>query len=318
MTFLIAVIVSVLATVGAIFFAWRRRQASLPLPAHSGRTVRQAVLACGAGAVVAGLLAVMLFASPRSAAQNIDLGSGASMIVIDLSGSIDQTEMVLIGKTLHALAHNPDRRVGLVFFSDSAVEVLPPQTPAYELEKISRFFEPSKVKSQRSLPPGLQTLQSSNSFEATPPPVTSFTLPTQPNPWQAAFDGGTSITSGLTAARQALEQVHAARHGQIIVISDLEDAAYGLQRAELLKEIKDGIDVKVVWVGMNPTYKNLWLNLFGQQAFISDPQVLARHRPDRLQRVHTAPTDTVAASVLALVAALLLAFRFAPALRSSR
>lgn len=320
MTLLLTALASLVLSAVAGWAVWRRHShtTATSVPARYGAgAARQLALAAVAVAVIVCAYVAALSSSPRAIARNVDLGSGASMIVIDLSGSIDQFEMTMIGKTLQALARNPDRRVGLVFFSDSGVEVLPPQTPAGELEKISRFFKPDKVRTPTTMPPGTIDPMKADEYHIGSASV-SFTLPTQPNPWQAAFNGGTSITRGLINARQALERVGAARHGQIIVISDLQDNANAEQHTELLREIRDGIDVKVVFVGLDPDYKKMWSNLFGPNVFVPNPSILAQHRPDSLTKVHTSPASWIAAALLIVAAAALLLFRLTPTLRSDQ
>jgi hypothetical protein len=119
-----------------------------------------------------------------------------SLVVLDLSASISTDTFTRIATTLDALAHSPER-VGLVVFSSSAYEALPPGTPARELGSLTRFFRTSKAG------PGYAP-----------------TFP--PNPWTESFSSGTSISSGL---RLAASIVRRNRLGDpaVVLVSDLDD-----------------------------------------------------------------------------------------------
>jgi hypothetical protein len=119
-----------------------------------------------------------------------------SLVVLDLSASISTDTFTRLATTLDALADSPER-VGLVVFSSSAYEALPPGTPAHELGSLTRFFR------ARRAGPG---------YAATFPP----------NPWTDSFSSGTAISSGL---RLAASIVRRDRLGDpaVVLVSDLDD-----------------------------------------------------------------------------------------------
>jgi len=80
--------------------------------------------------------------------------------------------------------------VGLVLFSDTGEETLPPGSSPSELDPFIRYFsDPTK--------------------------------PTR-NPWSNGFSAGTAISKGVSAARQALLRDHVG--GRVVIVSDLGDA----------------------------------------------------------------------------------------------
>jgi hypothetical protein len=133
------------------------------------------------------------------------LPSGSTgVVVLDLSLSIQDTDYRrLRGALRHLIA--ADAPVGLVIFSDAPYELLPPGTPARELQPIIRLLTPP----ERGQPV---------------------------NPWSDAFRAGTRISSALLLARQMLERDRV-RNGSILLLSDLETAPEDLQA--LLRTLGD-------------------------------------------------------------------------------
>ena len=76
-----------------------------------------------------------------------------TVLVLDLSASIDSDTFSGIGGTLAAFSRS-DARVGLVCFSDEAYEALPPGTAAVDLAPLVRYFTlpPQKRAELRPLP----------------------------------------------------------------------------------------------------------------------------------------------------------------------
>ena len=161
------------------------------------------------------------------------------MVVLDMSASVYEGAME---DTLQKLADTGEQ-AGLVVFSDSAYELLPPGTPARELLPILRFLKPNQ----------------GNAGE----------LPI--NPWQD-FRAGTQISAGLRAAREALvrENVH---RGSVVLISDLEILPDEIERlgAEVAELKRTGIDVRIV--PLNPTPEKLAKieALTGTSALLREP-----------------------------------------------
>jgi hypothetical protein len=174
-----------------------------------------------------GLVCGAIVATPRAGGiAGIPAVGGSTVVVLDVSTSVVGTEATsAVARAVNDVLREvgPDGRTGLVVFSDIAETALPVGTPARELEPVLRFFVP---------PPG---------SAAWAPPAGGFAR----HPWAPAFSGGTTISSGLAAARRSLEHE---RGGRIVLISDLGDAPSDLPllRRELLALTRRGISVRAI------------------------------------------------------------------------
>ena len=123
-----------------------------------------------------------------------------AIVVLDESKSIYLTAYqridALLGKLIAA-----DASVGLVAFSDTAYELLPPGSHGTELRALQRYYRPGG---------GGAVDDSAANISA--------------NPWEVGFSAGTKISSGLDLAQQI---VHRDRltHATILLASDLETAS---------------------------------------------------------------------------------------------
>ena len=147
--------------------------------------------------------------------QSVLPTNSTGIVVLDLSLSIQDNDYKrLRGALEHLIA--ADAPVGLVIFSDAPYEVLPPGTPAHELQPILRLLVPP----ERGQPV---------------------------NPWSDAFRGGTRISSALILAREMIERDKIA-NSSILLISDLETAPEDVQTLlQVLRGITaKGIPVKIV------------------------------------------------------------------------
>jgi von Willebrand factor type A domain len=186
--------------------------AALRRPSLRTRLVR-IVLATAAIACVAAAAASARGGDVR--AQSVLPTGSTGVVVLDLSLSIrDVDYRRLRGALRHLIA--ADAPVGLVIFSDAPYELLPPGTPAHELQPILRLLTPP----ERGQPV---------------------------NPWSDAFRGGTRISSALVLAKEMLDRDHV-RNGSIVLISDLETAPEDVQA--LLQTLRrlhaQGVPVKIV------------------------------------------------------------------------
>jgi len=169
-----------------------------------------------------------------------------TVVVMDFSYSITGSTYQLIVNGLRkiAAAGNP---VALVGFSDVAYEMLPPGTPARELEPVARRFVP------------LPTKDGSIEFPS--------------SPW-APLEGGTRISQGLELADQILRRGHV-RKGSVVLISDLEtssdDQPDVVDAVDALKQHGYGLHL----IGLAPTGPSLdfFESLIGRAAFV-DPHSL--------------------------------------------
>ena len=208
--------------------------------------------------VLAAAAAALLFvAVARDSGTRIvvPLAAGAdTVVVVDLSASINYDAYTRIGATLDSLAHGGGR-LGLVLFSDDAYEALPPGTPARDLLPFVRYFRPI-----REAVPGRQAV-----------------LPT--SPWQSTFSGGTRISAGLQLAH-GLATAAGGRAG-VMLLSDLDDSDpdRGGLAAVLLAYKRDRLPLRIVGLDPSPTNLAYFRNLLGTGVTVTSAPRPARVRP---------------------------------------
>jgi hypothetical protein len=291
---------SLVSCVVAVALALRR----VPGAGFAFRVTSRRTRIAAVGCLVAALaiIAGSFISAPRSQTQPVALGAGTTMLVVDLSGSIGPWQYTAIRQTLTALGAQPNRHAGLIFFSDSAAQVLPPQTPASELAAVARFFVrdvPQPLLDRgatRPRPSSGPTSMDLYKYRAqglsSPSPET--------NPWMNAFEGGTAIYHGLNMARRVLVQAHA-HHGQIVLISDLDDGQDPRTRTALLRIAAERLQMRVV--GLDPTdaSRRMYVSVFGPQVFASNPKLAASAHGDRLERASGTRTLIPAALLTVLL-----------------
>jgi hypothetical protein len=192
-------------------------------------TRRSRALRLGALAAAVAAAAVAYAAAPRSTAPPEPLlAKGASTIVVcDLSASISWDTYARIAATLDRLRRSGGR-VGLIVFSDTAYQTLPPGTPAAELASFERFFVVRKPTRA--------------GFEPQPPH----------SPWTDAFSSGTRISTGL---RLALDTIRADRvpHPRVVLISDLDDDATDLESLTSVALAYRHLGIPISVAALNPS-----------------------------------------------------------------
>src|SRR5207244_1937952 len=119
-----------------------------------------------------------------------------------------------------------NQAMGLVMFSDTAYELLPPNSPASALLAFERFFDPQAVTNST--------------------PVFGVT------PWNQ-FSAGTRISAGLRMGAEALRRAHVT-HGSLLLISDLNDSSADEEPlvAEGIALKKAHVPVRIVPVAASP------------------------------------------------------------------
>src|SRR5262249_45967614 len=189
-----------------------------------------------------GLGAAALVASPRAETPLAGPAPGEdTVVVLDVSASISPAAYPLVARTLRRVVRDAgaNGRVGLVLFSDVAQETLPPGTPAASLAAFVRFFVPR--------PPSDTNPRLQGVFGTDYPDYLN-------NPWYASFSGGTALSTGLAATRQALAL--ARLRGRVILISDLSGDPSNRRRLreELIAYARDpSLDLRIVPVpGSSP------------------------------------------------------------------
>jgi hypothetical protein len=147
------------------------------------------VLAGGAVALV--LAAAATARNPQTSEQELVPPDRIGVVVLDLSLSITDDDYVAIRRTLRRLVAE-DATIGLAVFSDVPYELLPPGTPARELQSLLRLLVAPRLGPVR-------------------------------NPWTQTFRAGTRISVALELAKSMLERDEV-RNGSILLVSDLETA----------------------------------------------------------------------------------------------
>jgi hypothetical protein len=223
-----------------------RGPAAVPLadaPELFRAAVRTGRVRVALAATVVALLAgaSALTARPADALGDFVGEDGETVVVLDVSSSIDDLVFREIANTLRGVlgSAGTSGRVGLVLFSDVAQEALPPGTPAVELEPFIRYFEPLREQGVRVRP----TAYGAAGLGA-PLPTARYPI----NPWFGRFSGGTQISTGLAAARRALER-DADGAGRVLLVSDLQNAEE--DQGKLIQELlafsrNPSIDLRVV------------------------------------------------------------------------
>jgi hypothetical protein len=184
-------------------------------------------------ALVAVFLAALAVARARDARPDPILPPGATgMIVLDLSASAGlQPEF---GDLLRRVAA-ADEPTGVIAFSDVPYELVPPGTPGRDLAPMIRFFAEGSTA----------------------------------NPW-ATFQTGTNLSSGLEAAREALERDGVER-GAILLASDLEFFPEDVPRlTETLREMRaDGVALRILALGARDEQRRFFERVVGPGIFVA-------------------------------------------------
>lgn len=207
---------------------WRRRGA-IPLADAAGLAfaLRRSTLirlALGGSIIVLGAFSVWRAAhlDPRPVAF-LPPGS-TTVVVIDQSKSIFAGSYKRLRATLLKLV-DADVPIGLVAFSDTSYEMMPPGARGSDLKPMLRFYTPAREG------PNVD-------------PETAY--PT--SPWDNIFAGGTKISSGLNLAESMLKRDHV-HNGTILLVSDLQTASDdepSLAQALVQLERQSNIRLKVV------------------------------------------------------------------------
>jgi hypothetical protein len=228
-----------------------RREGAVPLADLPGvrrplrRTSFLRVLLAAALAGTFALLFVTAHSAGAGRAAVFPEGVDTGVVALDMSASISGPTYSRVATTLRGIA-NANQSVGLVMFSDSAYELLPPNSPPGALVQFIPYFVPVRY------------------FGSTP--VFS------QSPWDT-FMGGTRVATGLEMARVALERARV-RYGAILLVSDLDDSNsdQGLLDQEALKLREQHIPVRIVPLFAAEHDLNLFKALFGESSIV-DPRV---------------------------------------------
>lgn len=199
-------------------------------------------------ALVGALAAAFLVARSEGVRQAPLVPHGKTgIMVLDVSAS---TSEAAFAQTIEKLATG-DERVGLIAFSDTAYELLPPGSPSKELLPLLRYFLSGEDGSE----------------------------PPAQNPWDA-FRAGTRISEGLRLAGDvfAREDLH---EGSILLVSDFEILPDEIQRvADQVALLRgDGIEVRLVPLNPTPERRARMNAILGGAAVLRDETPDAEVRP---------------------------------------
>lgn len=235
-------------------------------------------------------------------------GSGG-IVVLDLSTSVDAQKSQRVLRVLQSLSET-EGRVGLVVFSDSAYEMLPPDTRSEELRPLLPFFEQGPVGFGR--PRGFGGRRGGDRGTAPAAPRVE-------SPWSLAFRGGTRISTGLAEARGVIER-EGNRSLSVLLLSDLDDS--GFDTAALTEELgaydRDGLRLRVIPLFPAPEDRRLFTSIAGRGVLVDRPELLRNTTVrERLTLVGSSPWALVCAGA-ALLGVLALNERWCARLRWGR
>jgi hypothetical protein len=261
---------------------------SIPLADSGGlrRAARRtAVIRLGlaAGLVVLLVCAVLAAQDLRARPTSYFASGGGGILVMDLSTSVDPARYRRISRVLRTLIRT-DQPVGLVTFSDTSYEMLPPGTRGEELGALLRFFEPPPGGQG----PGARVAQGFGFLES---------------PWSGTFRGGTRISKGLRVARRMVER-DGLVNPQVLLMSDLDDSPLDLSALtqESVAYQREGIRLRVVPLFPNQPDRQFFATLVGADAFVQNDELLANSQLEERQTLVGAfPILLVALSVLLLL-----------------
>jgi hypothetical protein len=244
------------------------------LPQLRRQATRTSLVRIGLALALAGTLAAIVLTT-RSAGSGraavFSEGTKTGVVVLDMSASISGPVFARVATTLRGIV-SANQSIGLVMFSDTAYELLPPNSPPGALLQFVPFFVPAR-------------------YSGGTPVFTQ-------SPWDE-FSGGTRVATGLIAGEQALHRAHVT-HGALLIVSDLDDSSADQPAltAEALRLHREHIPVRIVPLFADPVNVHLFAALFGEKAFVS-PSVFTHTAKRREQAVAaSAPWSLLALGVV--------------------
>ena len=207
--------------------------------------------------------------------------SATTIVVLDQSRSVYLADYKAIAAILTRVVQG-DPSVGLVAFSDTAYEMLPPGSHGSDLKALLRFYRPTGVGSN---------IDPASHFPA--------------SPWDNVFSGGTKISSGLELARQMVDRDHVKR-ATILLVSDLETAGEDRPAfAQALIRIRHDprLTLRIAPLYAIPEERAFVARFVPRDAFVKPAQIRGRGaaEPRRRLLAHT-PWELIAAGALLLLA----------------
>jgi len=248
----------------------------IPLTVHGGGAVELAdlprlrrpalqtsalrlLLAAGLAATLAGIVLLARSAGAGRAAV-LPQGATTGCVVLDMSASIAGPVYERVSTTLKGIV-SANQSICLVMFSDTAYELLPPNSPPGALLQFVPFFTPVRFYGGA--------------------PVFS------QSPWDV-FSGGTRISAGLVAGETALRRA-GVKHGALLLVSDLDDsvADQSALDAEAIKLREAHIPLRIVPLFATQVNKQYFAALFGNDIFV-DPSAFRHKAHEQVQPITAA------------------------------
>jgi hypothetical protein len=209
------------------------------------------------------------------------------IIALDLSASVENGTLDRMYASLQQLALSRGR-FGLVLFSNTAYEALPPNTPARELLPYARFFHKLPPRPRGSAQGGGRIVSARADY------------PT--NPWASAFSFGTTISAGLDLSRSIILASHV-NQPSVWLISDLADGPGDLplvtRAAQSYAQL--GIALHVIALDPSKADQRFFERLVGPGGTLTNARPLSQVR---LRPKHGFPVGlAIAAALLAMLLA---------------
>lgn len=225
---------------------------------------RTTVIRLALALAIVALGAVAVWRATRLEVRSVSFlpAQQSTIVVLDQSKSVYQDANRRVAALLRKLVA-ADPSVGLVAFSDTAYELMPPGSHGRELKPLLRFYTPAQGSG------------------ATIDPSTGSPI----SPWTNGFSGGTRISSGLALAQRMLSESHA-RRGTILLVSDLGTASEDvpvLTSWLLALRAQSKIELRIVSLFPTGPDKQFFERLVGTKPFVK-PSELAVHGHPQAQR----------------------------------
>jgi hypothetical protein len=226
-------------------------------------------------------------------------GSESGVLVLDVSASIGSPGSRFSEPLRHLARTRQD--FGLVLFSDSAYEAIPPGTDGAELTAFIRRFNPPPGPCL--MPTHWRCPQGTRRMSAAEASQWRANESAHRDPWLESFRGGTRISTGLALARTMLEREGMTERG-VLLVSDLNDSPFDLPSLgrELLAYRQQKIPLHVVALSAFEDDRAYFRRLVGPSAFV-DRADLAPRALERApaRQAGTFPADLVLVGLLVLL-----------------
>jgi hypothetical protein len=242
--------------------------------------------------------AVSLGRDPAKRVGELFPGSESGVLVLDMSASVGSPGRLAVGP-LEYLSRT-GQEFGLVLFSDSAYEAMPPGSSSNELQPYIKMFKPPAqpclALPGQPCPPGTRRMTAAEKRSAR-------RAASRPTPWSKTFRAGTQISTGLHLARKVLEREGMTKQG-VLLVSDLDDSLSDLPvlTRELIQYKREGVPLHVVAIDPHEDDRLFFNRLAGPHALVPRADLsVQRVEPKSLRISEAFPVDLAVVGLLALL-----------------